>query len=70
MQPVNVNIDVKAQDIPTLICSDYSQRNQFTAYIADMALSVAASLGVEEFLSQPQRVDELRRRLWQLNPSF
>lgn len=70
MQPVNVNIDVKAKDLPTLICSDYSQRNQLTAYITDMARSAAASLGVEEYLFQPQRIDELRRRLWQLNPSL
>lgn len=70
MQPVSININVKSQDIPTLICTDYSRDNQLTGYIADMAESLAQSLGVEEFLYSPSRVDELRRKLWQEHPSL
>ncbi|MCH8826195.1 MAG: hypothetical protein J4O08_05570 [Chloroflexi bacterium] len=70
MQPVSININVKSQDIPTLICTDYSKQNQFTSYISDMAESLARSLGVEDFLHNPSRVDELRRRLWQAHPSL
>lgn len=70
MQPVSVSIDIKGQDIPTLICSDYSQRTQFVGYLADMAQSVARSLGVEEYLFKPSRVDELRRVLWQQHPGL
>ena len=70
MQPVSVNINVKSQDIPALICTDYSKRNQFTDYISDVAESLAQSLGVQEFLHKPGRVDELRRKLWQEHPSI
>ena len=70
MQPVSVNINVRSQDIPTLICTDYSEQNQFTDYMSGMAESLAQSLGVEEFLHAPGRVDELRRRLWQEHPSL
>ena len=70
MQPVSININVKSQDSPTLICTDYSQQNQFTDYISDLAESLALSLGVQEFLHRPGRVDELRRKLWQDHPSI
>ena len=69
MQPISININVKSQDIPTLICTDYSKENQFTDYIAGMAESLAQSLDVQEFLHKPSRVDELRRKLWQAHPS-
>ena len=70
MQPVNVNIDVKGQDIPTLICSVKGERGPFMRYIADMAEAVAHSLGVEDFLHKPERIDELRRTLWRNHPSL
>ncbi len=70
MQPVNVTIDIKAQDIPTLICSDYGEHTQLMRYIADMAEAVAHNLGVEDFLYKPERKDELRRTLWQKHPSL
>ncbi|MCH8309742.1 MAG: hypothetical protein IIB17_04510 [Chloroflexi bacterium] len=70
MQPVTININVKSQDIPTLICTDYSRENQFTDYIAGMAETLAQSLNVEEFLYSPNRVDELRRKLWKDHPSL
>ena len=70
MQPVTININVKSQDIPKLICMDYSKENQFTDYIANMAESLAHSLGVEEFLYASGRVDELRRKLWQEHPGL
>ena len=70
MQPVNVNIDVKAQDFPTLICSEYGDNGQFMRYISEMAEAVAHSLGVDEFLGKPERIDELRRTLWHKHPSL
>lgn len=70
MQPINVNIDVKAQDIPALICSDYGEHVQFMGYISEMAKAVAHNLGVEDFLHKPERKDELRRTLWQKHPGL
>ncbi len=70
MQPVNVTIDVRSQDIPTLICSDYGGHTQLMGYIADMAEAVAHNLGVEDFLYKPERKDELRRTLWRKHPSL
>jgi len=70
MQPVSININVKSQDIPKLICMDYSKENQFTDYIADIAVSLAQSLNVQEFLCSPGRVDELRRKLRNDHPSL
>ena len=70
MQPVSININVRSQDIPELICTDYSNQNQFTDYIVDLAESLAHSLDVEEFLYCPGHVDELRRKLWQEHPGI
>lgn len=70
MQPITININVKSHDIPTLICTDFDALSQFTDYIADMAESLAQSLGVEDFLYKPGRVNELRRKLWQEHPSI
>ncbi len=63
MQSVTININVKSQDIPKLICMDYTKENQFTDYIADMDESLVQALNVEGFLYSPGRVGELRRKL-------
>ncbi len=70
MQPVSVNIDVKSSDIPALVCSDHSEHSTDSEYVGAIAKAVAETLGIEEFLSEPERIDELRRRLWELAPGF
>ena len=70
MQSVNVTIDVKAQDIPRLVCTNSGEQSPFMTYITGMAEAVAHNLGVEEFLNRPEREDELRRALWQKLPGL
>ena len=70
MQAVSVKIDVKPFDIPTLVCSDHSEDHPDAGYVRVVAKAVADALGLEEFLSKPGRVDELRRRLWEQDPVF
>ena len=70
MQAVSVNIDVRPFDIPTLVCADHQEKASNSDYLGAIAKAVAEILGIEEFLSEPERIDELRRRLWELDPGF
>ena len=63
MHPIKVTIDVDPQKIPDLVCSDYSRHeNSGTQQIAE---AVAKALGIEDYLSQPDRIYELRRWMWE-----
>ena len=70
MQAVSVKIDVTPFDIPTLVCSDHLEDQPDAGYVCAIAKALAETLGLEEFLSKPERVDELRRRLWEQDPGF
>ena len=70
MQAVSVNIDVRPFDIPTLVCTDHTEKTSSSDYLLAIARAVAENLDIEEFLSKPERIDELRRRLWELDPGF
>ena len=63
MQHIKITIDVDPQKIPELVCRDYSAHPDYGT--EQVALSVAKALGLEDFLSQPDRIYELRRRLWE-----
>ena len=65
MQPISVNVAVQAMHVPALVCGDYSDQDTAVSYNSVVALAVARSLGVEEFLFQPERIHELRRVLWE-----
>ena len=65
MQPVSINITVQSRDIPRLVCSDYSQAEADETYNALIAEAVAKTLGIEDFLFQEDRINELRRLLWE-----
>ena len=58
MRPIKVTIDVDPQKIPELVCSDYSV--QVGSGTHQIAAAVAKALGIEEYLSQPDRIYELR----------
>lgn len=63
MRPIKVTIDVDPQKIPELVCCDYSvQANSSSQQIA---VAVAKSLGLEDYLYQPERIYELRRWMWE-----
>ena len=63
MQPIKITIDVDPQKIPDLVCYDYSENaNSGTHQIAS---AVARALGIEEYLSRPDRIYELRRWVWE-----
>ena len=70
MQAVSVNIDVRPFDVPTLVCANHPEKTSDSDYLGAIAKAVAETLGIEEFLSKPERIDELRRRLWELDPGF
>jgi hypothetical protein len=70
MQTVSVTIDIRPQDIPTIVCSDYAVNERKDAYASEIAQAIAQSLGVEEFLHRPDRITELQRTLWQRDPAF
>lgn len=67
MQPLSITIDVKAQDIPALICEGQMGSSR-TGYLEAIGQAVAEALGFQEYLSSPGSVDEVRRKLWQKAP--
>ena len=68
MRPIKVTIDVDPQNIPELVCTDHSLlADDITEQIA---IAIAKSLGIEDYLSQPDRIYELRRRMWERGNSF
>ena len=68
MQPIKVTIDVDPQKIPELVCCDYA------AHAGNgnrqIAAAVAKELGIEDYLSQPDRIYELRRWMWERGDSL
>lgn len=69
MQPVTVTIEVEPRDIPDLLCSSRLDSNRLAEYVAALAKAVAEALDLQDFLSRPERVHELRRLLWEQNRS-
>ncbi len=63
MRPIKVTIDVDPQKIPELVCSDYSALADSGTH--QIAAAVAKALGIEEYLSRPDRIYELRRWVWE-----
>ena len=63
MRPIKVTIDVDPQKIPDLVCRDYSA--QANSSSQQIAVAVAKSLGLEDYLYQPERIYELRRWMWE-----
>lgn len=63
MRPIKITIYVDPQKIPELVCSDYS--TQADSGNEQLAAAVAKILGIEDFLSQPERIYELRRWMWE-----
>ena len=63
MRPIKVTIDVDPQKIPELVCSDYSMQADSSTH--QLATAVAKALGIEEYLSRPDRIYELRRWVWE-----
>ena len=63
MRPIKVTIDVDPQTIPELVCCDYSEHPDNGT--EQFATAVAEALGLEDFLSQPDRIYELRRWMWE-----
>ena len=68
MQPIKITIDVDPQKIPDLVCSDYSVHSDDGS--RQIAVAVAKALGIEDYLSQPDRIYELRRWMWERGDSF
>ena len=63
MHPIKVTIDVDPQQIPDLVCCDYSVHANSGSQ--QIAVAVAKALGIEDYLSQPDRIYELRRWMWE-----
>ena len=63
MQALTVAIDIEPRDIPDLLCTPSVDDSRLAEYVT--ALAVAEELGLQEFLSRPDRVHELRRILWE-----
>lgn len=70
MQAIHVTVEVNPRDIPSLVCTDYAGGNSGDRYTAAIAQAVAESLGVLEFLGRPDKIDELRRSLWNKAPGI
>jgi|AP45_3_1055517.scaffolds.fasta_scaffold90475_1 hypothetical protein len=65
MQTVRVAIDVNPRDIPNLVCAQSADIKENPGYSSAISEALANALGVQEFLHQPERIDELRRVLWE-----
>ena len=63
MQALTVAIDIEPRDIPDLLCAPSVDDSRLAEYVT--VLAVAEELGLQEFLSRPDRVHELRRILWE-----
>ncbi len=68
MLPLSINIEVSQRDIPQLVCTEYSLERPNAEYASAIAQAVADVLGVQDFLSKPGRVNELRRKLREMSP--
>lgn len=68
MNPIKITIELDPQKIPELVCADHSLlADDITEQIA---IAIAEALGIEDYLSQPDRIYELRRWMWELGNSF
>ena len=65
MQTLKVQIDIESKDISSLICSDPSDATLENRYTLAVATSLANSLHLKDFLFRPERINELRRTLWE-----
>ena len=70
MQSIQVTIDIRPQDIPDIVCASQRVVGESAAYSTDLARELATQLGVQDYLSKPERVADLRRVLWQRQPGF
>ena len=70
MQAIHVTVEVNPRDIPSLVCADYTDSGSSDRYTAAIAQAVAENLGVQEFLGRPDKIDELRRCLWNKAPGI
>ncbi len=69
MKPISLTITIQPQDIPALVCAEHTATAAEAGYSRAIAEALARSLGVQEFLFKPQRIHELRKRLWAQSPS-
>ena len=65
MQTVRVAIDVNPRDIPNLVCAIGAHGREDSNYSDAISEALANALGVQEFLHCPERMNELRRVLWE-----
>ena len=65
MQALKVAINIEPRDIPDLLCARSVDDSRLAEYVTALAVAVAEELGLQEFLSRPDRVHELRRILWE-----
>ena len=63
MQSVRIAIDIDTKDIPNLVCNG-EQEDKF-AYESVISKTLAEALGLQEFLHCPERVNEVRRIIWE-----
>lgn len=65
MQALRVAINIEPRDFPHLLCARRVDDSRLAEYVSALAEAVAEELGLQEFLSRPDRVHELRRILWE-----
>ncbi len=69
MKPISVTITIQPRDIPALVCAECPATTADAGYFRVIAEALASSLDIQEFLFKPNRIHELRRRLWAMSPS-
>ena len=65
MQPVRIALDINPRDIPVLVCSESPEDEAKSEYKSAISEAIAEALGIQEFLNKPERLNELRRILWE-----
>jgi hypothetical protein len=68
MAQIRITIDIDSRDIPELVCAQHLDETRRARHLADVAYAVANDLGLHDFFSRPDRVEELRRMLWEAAP--
>jgi hypothetical protein len=68
MAQIRVTIDIDSRDIPELVCGQRLDEPRLAEHLAGVADALANDLGLHGYLSRPDRIEELRRALWEAAP--
>ncbi len=70
MQSIRIAINVDYRDISALVCSKHASGTLEDRYTRAVGEAIAQAFDVREFLSNPNRIHELERLMWERDPNL